>query len=144
LIYTFVYDITVGPVCHSLVSEIPSARVKIKTVVLARNFYSMGGLINNALMPQMIGVNAWNWGAKTGFFWAGMCGLLLTWTYYRLPEPKGRSYGELDVLFEHKVSAREFKSTRVDQFAGERTEIVEPGSDSDSRNEKVELFDLKM
>lgn len=40
LIYTFVYDSTVGPVCYSLVAEIPSTRVKIKTVVLARNFYN--------------------------------------------------------------------------------------------------------
>lgn len=41
LVYTFVYDITVGPVCYSIVSEIPSTRLKIKTVVLARNFYNM-------------------------------------------------------------------------------------------------------
>lgn len=43
LVYTFCYDFTVGPVCYSLVSEIPSTRLKIKTVVLARNFYNMGG-----------------------------------------------------------------------------------------------------
>lgn len=144
LIYTFVYDITVGPVCYSLVAEIPATRVKIKTVVLARNFYNMASIINNALMPQMIGVNAWNWGAKTGFFWAGMCGLLLAWTYFRLPEPKGRTYGELDVLFEHRVSARKFKSTRVDQFAGENTEIVAPGEESDSLHEKAEVSEMKV
>ena len=131
LVYTFVYDITVGPVCYSIVAEIPSTRLKIKTVVLARNFYNMGGIVNNILMPRMIGLNSWNWGAKTGFFWAGACFLLLTWTYFRLPEPKGRTYGELDVLFEHKVSARKFASTKVDQFSGEHTEIVADTSDSD-------------
>jgi SP family general alpha glucoside:H+ symporter-like MFS transporter len=68
-------------------------------------------------MPRMIGVNSWNWGAKTGFFWAGWCLLILTWAYFRLPETKGRTYGELDVLFEQEVSARKFASTRVDQFA---------------------------
>lgn len=41
LVYTFVYDFTVGPVCYSIVAEIPSTRLKIKTVVLARNFYNM-------------------------------------------------------------------------------------------------------
>lgn len=41
LIYTFVYDITVGPVCYSIVAEIPSTRLKVKTVVLARNFYNI-------------------------------------------------------------------------------------------------------
>jgi MFS transporter, SP family, general alpha glucoside:H+ symporter len=85
--------------------------------VLARNFNNMAGIINNFLMPRMIGVNAWNWGAKTGFFWAGWCLLILTWAFFRLPETKGRTYGELDVLFEQEVSARKFASTRVDQFA---------------------------
>jgi SP family general alpha glucoside:H+ symporter-like MFS transporter len=43
-------------------------------------------------------------------------------SYFRLPEPKGRSYGELDILFEEKVPARKFKSTKVDEFsAAERT-----------------------
>lgn len=30
---------------------------------------------------------------------------------------RGRSYGELDILFENKVPAWRFKSTKVDQFA---------------------------
>ncbi|CRK38872.1 hypothetical protein BN1723_018706, partial [Verticillium longisporum] len=29
-------------------------------------------LVNNVLMPRMLGVNSWNWGAKTGLFWAGL------------------------------------------------------------------------
>lgn len=33
LIYTAVYDATVGPVCYTLVSEIPSTRLRAKTVV---------------------------------------------------------------------------------------------------------------
>lgn len=36
----------------------------------------------------------------------------------------GRTYAELDVLFENRVSARKFASTKVDQFAGTHTEIV--------------------
>lgn len=48
LVYTFVYDITVGPVCYSIVSEIPSTRLKIKTVVLARNFYNMVSVLHLA------------------------------------------------------------------------------------------------
>jgi MFS transporter, SP family, general alpha glucoside:H+ symporter len=137
LIYTFLYDITVGPVCYSLVAEIPSTRLKIKPVVLASNFYNIGGIINNIFMPRMILVTERNWGAKAGFFWAGACLLLLVWTYFRLPEPKDRTYGELDVLFEHKVSARQLASTKVDQFAGQHTDIVADlsGNDSDEKAE---------
>ena len=40
LILTLCYDITVGPVCYSLVAELPSTRLRIKTVVLSRNVYN--------------------------------------------------------------------------------------------------------
>jgi len=125
LIYTFVYDLTIGPVCYSLVAELSSTRLKAKSIVLARNFYNMASLINNALTPNMVNPSAWGWVAKAGFFCVGVCFLCWFWTYFRLPEPKGRTYGELDVLFERKVSARKFKTTMVDQSSGEHLDIVE-------------------
>ncbi|ETN39606.1 uncharacterized protein HMPREF1541_05832 [Cyphellophora europaea CBS 101466] len=134
MIYTFVYDFTIGPVCYALVADIPSTRLKIKTVVLARNLYNVGGIINNVLMPRMLLNTNWNWGAKTGFFWAGACLLLFIYHYFRLPEPKGRTYGELDVLFENRVSARKFRQTKVDQFAGHHTDLVaEDSSDGEKK-----------
>ncbi|KXJ90108.1 general alpha-glucoside permease [Microdochium bolleyi] len=117
LVYTLIYDLTIGPLCYSIVAEIPSTRHKIKTVVMARGLSNCMGFVNNVLMPNMLGVNAWNWGAKSGLFWAGLCSIILCWAYFRLPEPKDRTYGELDILFERGVSARKFASTHVDQFA---------------------------
>lgn len=64
----------------------------------------------------MLNPDAWNWGAKAGFFWAGTGALCAVWTYFRVPEPKGRSYAEMDMLFEAKVSARKFKETNVESF----------------------------
>jgi len=89
LILTFTYDITVGPVCYSLVAEIPSTRLRIKTVVLARNVYNIAGIIVGTIMPLMMNPTAWGWRGKTAFFWAGINLLGLTWTFFRLPEPKG-------------------------------------------------------
>jgi SP family general alpha glucoside:H+ symporter-like MFS transporter len=114
LIFTFVYDFTVGPVCYSLVAELSSTRLRAKTIVLSRNVYNIGGIVVNVLSNYQLSPTAWNWGAKTGFFWAGSCVLCIIWVFFRLPEPKGRTYGELDILFEQNVSARKFKSTTVD------------------------------
>lgn len=118
LIYTFIYDLTVGPVCYSLVAELTSTRLKTKSIVLARNIYNVFGIVNGVITPYMLNPTAWNWRAKTGFFWAGICFLCWVWTYFRLPEPKGRTYGELDVLFERRVSARKFHKTDVSPWAG--------------------------
>lgn len=41
LVYTYVYNCTVGPLVYCIVSEVPSTRVKIKTVVIARNVYNL-------------------------------------------------------------------------------------------------------
>lgn len=117
-------DFTIGPVCYSLVAELSSTRLRSKTIVLARNVYNVFGIINNIWTPYMLNPSAWNWGPKTGFFWAGICFLCLTWTYFRLPEPKGRTYGELDVLFLQRVSARKFASTDATQFHGETVRLV--------------------
>jgi SP family general alpha glucoside:H+ symporter-like MFS transporter len=120
LIYTFTYDITVGPVCYSLVAEIPSTRLKTKSIVLARNVYNVFGIVNGVIMPYMLNPTAWNWRGKAGFFWAGMCALCWLWTYFRLPEPRGRTYGELDILFEKRVAARKFAGTDVSPWSSEQ------------------------
>lgn len=64
----------------------------------------------------MLNPGAWDWGAKAGFFWAGVGALCAIWTYFRVPEPKGRSYAEMDMLFDAHVSARKFKGTAVESF----------------------------
>jgi len=119
LVYTFVYDSTVGPVCYSLVSELSSTRLRTKTVVLSRNAYNLFSIVNGVIIPYMLNPTAWNWRGKAGFFWGGLCLLCVVWSFFRLPEPKGRTYGELDVLFEQRVSARKFRTTAVDPFHGQ-------------------------
>lgn len=45
------------------------------------------------------------------------------WTFFRLPEPKGKTYAELDVLFERRVNARKFNSSTADPFRGDTVEV---------------------
>lgn len=132
LLFTFIYDFTVGPVCYALVAEVSSTRLKAKTIVLARNFYNVGGIIVNILTTYQLTPtpSGWGWGAKSAFFWAGSCFLCIVWIYFRLPEPKGRTYGEMDVLFERGISARKFKSTQVDIFRGDHLAPIDSASDN--------------
>ncbi|ORX36240.1 general substrate transporter [Kockovaella imperatae] len=112
LIYTFIYDSTIGPLTYVIVPETPSSRLRHKTVVLARNAYNITCIWTGVITPYMLNTTAWNWGAKAGFFWAGSTALCLVWAYFRLPETKGFTFEEIDMLFEEKVSARKFSSVR--------------------------------
>ncbi len=91
ILFTGLYDLTVGPVCYSLVAEIGSTRLRAKTVVLARNLYNIAGVIVSVLNPYMLNPTAWNWGPKSALLWFGTGLIGIVWTYFRLPEPKGES-----------------------------------------------------
>ena len=113
------YQLSVGTVAYSLVSELSTRRLQIKTVVLGRILYNVVAIICNVLTPYMINPTAWGWSNFAGFFWGGMCFLCIIYTYFRVPEPRGRSFAELDMLFEKRVSARKFAKTHVDVFGEE-------------------------
>jgi len=129
MLFVFTYDITVGPVCYCLVSEIPSTRLRIKSVVIARNCYNIASIVGNELNPPILNPTAWNLRGKGGFVWCGFCFLSFVWSYYRLPEPKGLSPGEIDVLFEQGVSARNFSKTKVDQFRSTNLKVATEGEE---------------
>ena len=116
LVWALCYQLSVGTVCYSLVAELSTRRLQIKTVVLGRNLYNVVGIICSVLTPYMLNPGAWNWGNYTGFFWAGICFCCIVYTYFRVPEPQGRTFAELDLLFERGVSARKFATTEVEIF----------------------------
>lgn len=179
MVYTLFYNFTVGPVCYAIVAEMPSTRLKIKTVVLARNVYNLVGHVS--LSPRNIAYYqtgqhfqqhssptyvvthrlelGWNdrfvllvtsdghrpiipsyANLGSGFFYAGLTAILFTFMYFMLPETRNRTYGELDVLFENKVSARKFHKTNVDQFSGHSTEIRMDSSDAGSNHEEKDAI----
>ncbi|KAK5467583.1 hypothetical protein LTS15_000556 [Exophiala xenobiotica] len=116
LVWALCYQLSVGTVCYSLVAELSTRRLQIKTVVLGRNLYNIVGIVCSVLTPYMLNPGEWDWQNYAGFFWAGICFLCIIYTYFRLPEPAGRTFAELDLLFERGVSARKFASTQVDVF----------------------------
>jgi len=112
IVLTFIYDLTIGPVCYVLVAEIPSTRLRVKTVVLARVAYNLAGLLINWMTPRMLSPTAWNWKGASCFFFAGTTFLCLIWCYLRLPETKGLSYLEIDILFEKEAKVGKFRELR--------------------------------
>ncbi|KAJ5896420.1 Maltose permease MAL61 [Penicillium subrubescens] len=116
LVWALFYQLTVGTVCYSLVAELSTRRLQIKTVVLGRCLYNVVGIICGVLTPYMLNPGEWDWGNYAGFFWGGICFLCIIYTYFRVPEPRGRSFAELDMLFERGVSARNFATTEVNVF----------------------------
>ncbi|KAL1962672.1 hypothetical protein VTN77DRAFT_9306 [Rasamsonia byssochlamydoides] len=117
IFWLFVYSLTVGPIAYAIVSETSSVRLRSLTVSLARTSYQLVNIISQVLEPYFMNPTAWNVSGKTGFFWGCTSLLAFIWAYFRLPEARGRTYEELDILFAKKVSARKFSSAHVDAYA---------------------------
>ncbi|KAJ4253964.1 hypothetical protein NW762_010363 [Fusarium torreyae] len=113
-----IFKVSVGPVTYVVVGETASSRVRAQTIVLGRAVYVCGQIIVQQLNPRMLNSSsdAWNWGAKTGMFYFGLCLIWAIWIFFFLPETKNRSFADLDYLFQKKVNARKFETTPIDLF----------------------------
>ena len=116
MIWLFTYSLTVGPIAYAIIAETSSVRLRTQTVVLARNTYQVVNIISGVLVPYQLNPTEWGWSGKTGFFWAGTAALTALWAFFRLPEARGRTYEELDILFVNKVPARKFAKYHVDAY----------------------------
>ncbi|KAL3485819.1 general substrate transporter [Aspergillus germanicus] len=114
-----IYYTTVGPICYAIISEVSSTRLRNKSVCLSRIAYYVAQIVSNSVNAEMLNPTAGNWRGKTGFFWGGCSLVLFAWSFFRLPETRGRTFEELDILFAGKVPTRKFKGFVVDAYEGE-------------------------
>jgi SP family general alpha glucoside:H+ symporter-like MFS transporter len=113
IVSSFLYNAAMGPLTNTLCCEIPSTLLRSKSVVLARWTYIVTTIVAGTITPYQLNPTAWNWGAKTGFFWAGGCLISVVFAYFCVPETKDRTTAEMDILFERKTSMRGFARAEV-------------------------------
>ncbi|KIH93277.1 hypothetical protein SPBR_09160 [Sporothrix brasiliensis 5110] len=110
----FICYVGVIPIVFILGTEIPSALLRSKTLAVGRIVYSIINTPLSILGTYQVSSTAWNWGAKSSFFWGGLCFLGLVCSYWSIPETKDRTFTEIDQLFEKRVPARRFQETKFE------------------------------
>ncbi|EEH49168.2 uncharacterized protein PADG_05247 [Paracoccidioides brasiliensis Pb18] len=113
LLWNFVYDLSVGPVCFVILCECSATKLRGKTIAISTAIQALFGIVMTVAIPYMINPDAGNMRGKLGFFFGGLAVLCFIWTYFCVPETKGRTYEELDIMFERRVPTREFKNYRI-------------------------------
>ncbi|KAI0116413.1 sugar porter family MFS transporter [Nemania sp. FL0031] len=114
LVWNGVYDLSVGPVTFVVLSECSATRVRSKTIAVATAIQAVVGIVMTVAIPYMINPDEANLQGKLGYYFGGLGSLCLVWSYFRVPETKGRTYEELDILFDRKVPARQFKTYQIE------------------------------
>lgn len=115
-------NFSVGPVVYTIVSEVPSTRLRAKSIILARNAYNAINIaFVNVVSYRQLNPAEWNWGPKAAFFWAGINALFSTYLYFRLRECSSFSCTVLPPLSPHLLF---FSSFLVVNYLITWTEII--------------------
>ena len=88
LVWNFVYDLGVGPVCFVILCEVSATRVRSKTIAFATAVQALLGIVMSVAIPYALNSAYGNWRGKLGFFFGGLAMICLVWAYFRVPETK--------------------------------------------------------
>lgn len=78
--------------------EIPSQRLRSHTFGIAAAVGFLGAWLITFTAPYFINPMALNWGPRYGYIWFPSCIITAVWVFFFLPETKGRTLEEIDVM----------------------------------------------
>lgn len=114
LIWSFAYQLTAGALCFVLNGEVPSTKLRSKTIAFATAIQALIFIAATVALPYMLNPENGNLRGKTGFIFAAFSTVCCVWVYFRLPETANRSFEELDIMFHKKVPTRQFANYVID------------------------------
>ncbi|KAI5276646.1 general substrate transporter [Aureobasidium subglaciale] len=114
LLANLIYDTTIGPFCYVMLAEVPSVRLRGLTIALATVSVQVLSIVFAVAIPYAMNKDEGNWRGKVGFLFAGLGFLCTLYCYFFMPETRGRTFEELDILFEREVPSRHFSAYRID------------------------------
>ncbi|GKZ69423.1 hypothetical protein AnigIFM60653_009217 [Aspergillus niger] len=122
VVCNLIYDMSVGPLCFTVMSEVSAVNLRGVTIALSNVTVVVWSVIFAVAIPYALDTTGSNWGGKLGFLFAGIGVLDTLWCYFFLPETKGRTFEELDFMFQQKLPTRQFgkyQFTETQQVAPE-------------------------
>jgi len=114
LIISVLFTLGPAPASWVIIGETSAIRLRPLTTGMGRGAYYIIEIPCIFLGSYMLNPTGGNLGGKCGYVWGATGLLCLITAYFYLPEMKGRSYREIDILFKRRVPARKWKKTVVD------------------------------
>ena len=106
VIYAFVYFATLGAMAFAILGETSSTSLRAPTMALATATQAVMGIVMNIVIPYMVNPDEANMEGKVGFVFGGLGALAAVWSWFYVPELKGRTFDEIDHMFQAKVPPR--------------------------------------
>jgi hypothetical protein len=98
-IFNFSYGASWGPVAFVLIGELPSTKLRSKTLALATSVGWSFNVLLSVGMPYLLSDAYVMLGTKVGFIFGGTELLAFVFAFFFLPETKDRTLEEIDEMF---------------------------------------------
>jgi len=105
-----VCGVGVWPCSYAIGAETSSLHLRAKAQGVGWLTQGASAAILGFILPYIFNPDQGDLGAKTGFFYAGLCVIGFVVSFFYVPEMKGRTPDEIDGMFERKLGARAFKT----------------------------------
>lgn len=118
--------LSIGPAngpALSVAAEVPSIRLRAKTLALGFFFNYFWSMVWNLVVPYMFNTGYGDLGGLMGwiFFVTSVISFAIMW--FELPETKDLSFEKIDLMFEMKVKSRKFTQADVDMPASHKNDF---------------------
>ncbi|KAJ7733062.1 putative maltose porter [Mycena maculata] len=113
LIASVMFTFAAAPVSWCIIAETSAIRLRPLTTGIGRASYYIIEIPCIFLGSYMLNPTGGNLGGKCGYVWGGTALATLITAYFCLPEMKGRSYREIDIMFTRRIPARQFEKTVI-------------------------------
>lgn len=121
VIWAFFYQVSIGAVAFVLLGETSTINLRAKTAALATATQSVFGIVMNIAVPYMVNPDEGDLKGKVGFIFGGL-GLIATIVcFFYIPDLKGRTFEEIDVMFINRVNPRQMGEYSIEHDSTERT-----------------------
>lgn len=110
VIYAFVYFMTIGAMAFVLLGETSSMGLRAHTTALATATQAVLGIAMNIAIPYMVNPDEGDLKGKVGFVFGGLALIGTFGSWFFIPELKGRTVAEIDILFAQRVSPRHMRT----------------------------------
>merc|ERR1719359_2328529 len=98
-IFIFFFASTWGPGAWVLIGEIFPLPIRSRGVALSTASNWLWNTIIAVITPEMVGTDKGNMKSSVFFVWGGLCTCAFVYAYFLVPETKGLSLEQVDLMF---------------------------------------------
>ncbi|KAJ4348198.1 uncharacterized protein N0V89_009570 [Didymosphaeria variabile] len=111
---TLSYGPAVGA-AMAVAGEVSATRLRANSLALGNGFQGVAGTFWQAVLPYLFNQDQADLGGNLGWIFFGIAVLHAALLYFFVPGTKGRTFKELDIMFEKKLPARAFEKFQAQE-----------------------------